>query len=103
MNFATSSEGIPHRSKTDSVWRTQESGESEIRHSSFRIRLPWDLPSRYQRESAIRDAPTATTRTLHADRFPSIASAPATTSTGMAGIGAPSCSRSTIPKISGSP
>ncbi len=103
MNLATRSEGIPQRSKTDSVWRTQESGESEILHRVLRMRLPWDRPSRNQRESAISDAPTATTSTFHADRFPSIDSAPATISTGIAGIGAPSCSSSTIPKISGRP
>ena len=56
MNLATSSDGIPQRSKTDSVWRTQESGESEIRQSVFRIRLPWARPSAYQTQSAISDA-----------------------------------------------
>ena len=40
MNFATRSDGSPQRSKTDSVCRTQESGESEILQSVFRIRLP---------------------------------------------------------------
>ena len=103
MNLATSSDGMPHRSKTDSVWRTQESGESEIRQSVFRIRLPWARPSAYQTPSAISDAPTATRSTFHAARSRSTESAPATIRTGIAGIGAPSCSRSTIPKMSGRP
>ena len=103
MNLATSSEGMPQRSKTDSVWRTHESGDREIRQRVFRMRLPCDRPSRYQSESAISDAPTATTRIFHDESWPSTDSAPATISTGIAGIGAPSCSSSTIPKTSGRP
>ncbi len=96
MNFATSSEGMPQRSNTDSVWRTQESGDSEIRQRVFRIRLPRERPSAYQTPSAMSEAATATRRTFHAARSRSTESAPATMSTGIAGIGAPSCSSSTI-------
>ena len=103
MNLATSSEGIPHRSKTDSVCRTQESGESEIRQSVFRILWPFARPSPNHSRSAITEAATATRITFHAARSRSTASAPATIRTGIAGIGAPSCSSRTTPKMSGSP
>ncbi len=103
MNLATSSDGIPQRSKTDSVCRTQESGDSEIRQSVLRIRLPCARPSAYQTPSAMSEAKTATRSTFQAARSRSTDSAPATIRTGIAGIGAPSCSSSTIPKISGRP
>ena len=45
----------------------------------------------------------ATRSTCHAEKSWSIEGAPATTSTGIAGIGAPSCSSSTMTNTSGSP
>src|SRR6266540_2810906 len=69
MNFATSSAGIPHPSKIDSVWRTQESGDREIWQSVLRIRLPRRRPRPYQTESASSEATTATARTWTAERI----------------------------------
>ena len=40
MNFESTSVSFPQRSKRNSVWRTQESGESDTRHRSFITRRP---------------------------------------------------------------
>ncbi len=40
MNFEKTSVSFPQRSKRNSVWRTQESGERETRHRSFITRRP---------------------------------------------------------------
>lgn len=39
-NLAISSDGAPHLWNSDSVCRTQESGDSEMRHNSASTRLP---------------------------------------------------------------
>ncbi len=58
-NLATVSDRAPQRVKIDSVWRTHESGDSEIRHNVRSTRAPRRLPMRYQPRSAITDAATA--------------------------------------------
>src|SRR6516164_7089801 len=103
MNLATRSEGIPQRSKSDSVCRTHESGEREILQRTFKMRCPWARPNRNHTESAMSEATIATRSTCHAEKSRSIDRAPATTRTGIDGIGAPSCSSRTTTKTSGSP
>ncbi len=59
MNFATISDRAPQRVKMASVWRTHESGDSEIRHSVRSTGPPTRRPNEYQQRSAISDAATA--------------------------------------------
>ena len=59
MNLATISDGAPQRAKIDSVWRTHESGDSEMRQSVCSTRPPSRRPAKYQARSAISDAATA--------------------------------------------
>ena len=60
MNLATASERAPQRAKMDSVCRTQESGDSEMRQMVFSTPLPKLRPAVYQTRSAISAANTAT-------------------------------------------
>ena len=93
----------PQRSKWFSVWRTHESGDSEMRQRVVMTRRPYCRPATYQAESPIMEAAKATPKTAGADSVPSTASAPATISVGIAGSGTPSCSSSTLAKINASP
>src|SRR5258706_16342223 len=56
-----------------------------------------------QAPSPIMQASNATESTAHAESCPSTESAPAMTSVGTAGIGNPTCSASTLTKISARP
>src|SRR5262245_60308918 len=60
-------------------------------------------PARYQTRSPIVQAAKAAPKVAQAEIFPSTASAPATTSVGIAGTGRPICSISTLAKTSSSP
>ena len=57
---------MPQRSNRFSVWRTQESGESEIRQSALSTLWPPRRPSRYHSVSAMHDA--AVQRERHEER-----------------------------------
>ena len=81
-NFATISEPAPQRSKIDSVWRTQPSGESETRHNTRSTLRPKRWPAKYQALSAIRQAATAVPSSAATLNSPRAASAPVTSSTG---------------------
>ncbi len=59
MNFATISDGAPQRAKIDSVWRTHESGDNDIRHSVLNTRPPSRRPATYQETLPMTDAATA--------------------------------------------
>src|SRR6478752_6717913 len=47
MNLATASELAPQRAKIDSVWRTQESGDNEMRQMVRSTLLPKRRPALY--------------------------------------------------------
>ena len=59
MNFATVSDRAPQRVKIDSVCRTHESGDSEMRQSVCSTRPADAPPGEYHARSAISDAATA--------------------------------------------
>src|SRR5207244_10903541 len=101
MNFAMSSAGIPHRSKIDSVCRTQESGDREIRQSVLRTRGPCRRPRTYQTEYASKEATTATERNRTDENYRSPASELATTRTGSTGCETPRCSSRTLAEYCG--
>ena len=103
MNFATASERAPQRAKIDSVCRTHESGDSEMRQMVFSTPLPNLRPAAYQATSAIRAATTATAISAGTEAPPRVASAPVMISVGYAGTGNPACSRSTLRKTNASP
>ena len=84
MNLATASERAPQRAKIDSVCRTQESGDSEMRQMVFSTPLPKRRPGAVPREvgDQRRDAPR---RAISAgsDAPPCAASAPVMISVGI--------------------
>src|SRR5579864_3822148 len=88
-NLQNSSERNPKRSYSRSIPRTQESGETAILHTVFRIRRPCQPPRLNQNESASVAPATAAPSRPQGESLPSAASAPATTITGTAGIGSP--------------
>src|ERR1700744_800162 len=67
---------------TVSVWRTQESGESETLHSSASTRRPSPRDAQYQLLSAIAEPATAAPMIAATLRCPLAVSAPATASKG---------------------
>jgi hypothetical protein len=69
-NLAMISELTPQRSKRFCVLLTQESGSSEILHKVFSMRMPKISPSRYQPQSAARQASTAPKNTALSDSWP---------------------------------
>src|SRR5688572_6196764 len=87
MNRAATTEAIPHFSKIDSVWRTQESGDNETRHNVFSTRRPYRLPRKYQAVSTRSDAATAAPSSARNESSPARTSDPATIRVGSAGIG----------------
>src|SRR5207237_1758604 len=58
-NLASNSDSRPCLEKASLVWRTHESGSSEIRHSSFSTFMPLRRPNSYQAKSATKDPTTA--------------------------------------------
>src|SRR5450432_2882312 len=58
-NFATINDCAPQRVKMDSVCRTHESGDNEMRQSVRNTGPPMRRPIEYHARSAIKDAPTA--------------------------------------------
>src|SRR5450432_1014806 len=58
-NLATISDCAPQRVNMDSVCRTQESGDKEIRHSVRNTGPPTRRPTEYHARSAISEAATA--------------------------------------------
>jgi len=98
MNLPRARVSPPQRSKWFSVWRTHESGDSEMRQRVVMTRRPYrrrevpgGIPDHGSSEGHAEDA--------GAESVPSAASAPATISVGIAGSGTPSCSSSTLAKI----
>src|SRR5579864_598530 len=85
------------------MFRTQESGDTAILHTVFSTRRPCQRPSVNHRESAIVAAAVAAPSNAQGDSLPSADSAPATTITGMAGIGSPACSTRTLPNTNPMP
>src|SRR5208337_1107546 len=88
-NLATSIDDGPKRWKIDSVWRTQVSCDSDMRHSVLRMRSPNRRPAAYQPVSAISAPATPTPTSWYTGVPPIAASAPATISVGYAGKGSP--------------
>src|ERR1700687_4215878 len=86
-NFPSTKVSLPQRWNTYSDWRTQDSGDSDIRHKSFMTRRPNSRPTAYQVASLMAQAMNATPNRANAEIFPSAANAPATISIGSAGIG----------------
>src|SRR4029450_4137030 len=89
MNFATISDGAPQRAKIISVWRTQESGDSDTRHSVFSTRPPSRRPATYQETLPMTDAATAVPSKPKSEYGLRAASALVTISVGEAGTGLP--------------
>ena len=102
-NFATISERAPQRVKMDSVCRTQESGDNEMRQSVRNTGPPTRRPSEYHAKSAISDAATAVPSNAGSEYPPREASAPVTISVGYAGTGSPACNASTLMKTNANP
>src|SRR5882724_856731 len=102
MNLAKRSERMPERSKSSSVWRTQESGESETLHTVFRIFPPRVRPRRNQPRSAARAAKVASRKRPRAARRPWVRAA-AAIRVGRAGMGRPMRSRRTLPRTMETP
>jgi hypothetical protein len=88
-NLAAISELPPQRVISVSLWRTHESGESEIWHKSFITRCPCQRPAWNQAPSPARLATMEPASTATHDSSPVTARPPATTSKGEAGTGAP--------------
>jgi hypothetical protein len=81
-NLATASDGAPQRVKIVSVLRTQESGDSDMRHNVVSTRPPKRRPSAYHAMSASNDAATAVANNAASEYPPCEASAPVTISVG---------------------
>src|SRR4051812_47804899 len=88
-NLAAISELPPHFDRMPSLWRTQVSGDSEMRHRSFITRWPRQRPAWYQTASPSTLATTEASRHTASETWPAMATPPATTSSGAAGTGAP--------------
>src|SRR6266478_3841328 len=102
-NFASTKVRLPQRWNRYSDWRTQDSGDNDIRQRSFITRRPNSRPTVYQVASLIAQAMNATANSASAEIFPSAANAPATISVGSAGIGRPICCMSTLANTSARP
>src|SRR5579859_4666856 len=94
-NLATTSDFAPCRENKFSVFRTHESGSSEIRHIQLSTRDPLYRPNSYQVVSASKEPRMGTTMTPARPRFPDPASAPAASNAGTDEIGKPNCSEKT--------
>src|ERR1043166_5472128 len=81
-NLAKSIEAGPKRWKMDSVWRTQESCDSDTRQSVDRMRMPKLRPAVYQPVSAMIEAKIPTPTNCHSGLPPIAAYAPATIKVG---------------------
>src|ERR1700730_16682998 len=102
-NFASTKVRLPQRWNRYSDWRTQDSGDNDIRHRSFITRRPNSRPTVYQVASLMAQAMNATANSANAEIFPSAANAPATISVGSAGIGRPICWMRTFANTSARP
>ena len=88
-NFAAISEWPPQRRMSDSLWRTHESGDIEMRHSSRMTRWPCRRPLQNHTVSPATLASSDAAKTVAPANWPADTRPPATTSTGAAGTGAP--------------
>ena len=102
-NLATSSMRPRQRSKRSSDCFTQESGDSEMRHSVRITPAPKRRPARYHAVSLSRQAASAASTTPGSSSRSLAASAPATINVGTAGTGAPACSTSTLKNTTSNP
>ena len=91
------------RWKRSSDCFTQESGDSEMRHSVRITPAPKRRPAQYHIASLSRHASSATSTTASSGSLPPAASAPATISVGTAGTGTPACSISTLKNTTSRP
>ena len=103
MNFAKRSADGPTRTNMVSVSRTQVSGDSDSLHKNPSTRRPWARPSQYQLLSAMTDPATAAAMIVARLSSPRAVSAPATASSGEAGIGSPPSSSCTVKKTASRP
>ena len=71
-DFAKTIDAGPKRSKIDSVWRTHESGDSEILQSMRNTRVPNRRPAKYHNVSAITAASAPTSSSLVSAKSPSV-------------------------------
>src|SRR6202049_5111157 len=86
-NFPSTKVRLPQRWNRYSDWRTQDSGDNDIRHRSFITRRPNIRPTVYQVALLMASAMNATANSANAEIFPSAADAPATINIGSAGVG----------------
>src|ERR1700694_2331379 len=75
-NFASTNVRLPQRWNKYSDWRTQDSGDNDMRHRSFITRRPNSRPTEYQVASLMAQAMNATANSANAAIFPSAANAP---------------------------